>query len=353
MISFRPNIATEEKLLFTKHLATLLRGGIPLVEGLRSLSETGARSGMRRILRSVIADIENGQTLSSAFGRFPKTFDVFYLSLVEIGEASGTLKESLGFLAVQIEKSHALRRKIVSVLLYPGFILGAAGLVGVLISVFVLPKLIPLFASFEAELPLPTRLLLSFAKVMREDGVLIAGGMAAGLMVFFVLIALPFVKPLWHAFLLRLPLWGAFSERMVLAAFCRDMALMLGRGLPLSKALSIERNVTGNLVFRRYIDRLETAVSRGGTLEGELVSGGYRHIPLLAGKMIGVGERTGRLDESFRELAGFFEEEADISARNFATALEPTLILLVGGLVAFVALAIITPLYSLTGSIHR
>jgi len=353
MFSFQPTITLEEKLLFTKHLATLLRGGIPLVEGLRSLAETGARSGMKRILRSVIADIENGQTLSFAFEKFPKTFDVFYRSLVEIGEASGTLKESLGFLAVQIEKSHALKRKIVGVLLYPGFILGAAGLVGGLISVFVLPKLVPLFASFEADLPLATRILLSFAKTMREDGMLIAGGILIGLIGFSILVSLPFAKPLWQEFLLRLPLWGSFSKRMVLAAFCRDMALMLGRGIPLSRALSIEQSVTGNSVFRRYIERLETAISRGGTLEEELVSGKYHHIPSLAGKMIGVGERTGKLDESFQELAGFFEEEADVSAKNFAIALEPTLILLVGGLVAFVALAIITPLYTLTGSIHR
>lgn len=347
------NITADERLLFTKHLSTLVRGGVPVDEAIRSLAETAGSARLRRILLSMVGDIENGQALSAACARFPRAFDPFYRSIVEVGERSGTLEKNLGFLAESLEKRRLLRRKVAGFLLYPGFVLLSAVIVGGFVSFFVLPKLIPLFSSFEADLPAATRALLFFAELMREDSMLIAAVFAAVLFVFPILVSLPPVRPFWHRILLSFPFLGSFFRSTALSGFCRDLSLMLGSGIPLSTALSIERGILGNAVFRGYAERLESAVLRGRTLESELLSDGYRHIPSLAGRMIGAGERTGRLDESFRGLAEFFESETDIAAKNFATALEPLLILLVGGLVAFVALAIITPLYTLTGSVHR
>lgn len=343
----------EEKLLFTEHLSTLLCGGVPIADALESLIEAERRGELVKVMRSVVSDIRNGQTLSFALNRFPTVFDPFYRSLVEVGEATGTLEKSLGLLAIQMGKKHELRRKVVSVLLYPGFVIAVAGIVGGFISVFVLPKLIPLFASFDAKLPLSTTLLLAFSSLMKAHGILIVLLIAAFLTLFRIVISVPRVRPFWHRFLLRLPIFGKFLRNVRIAVFCHDMSIMIGRGLPLSQALSIERDVTNDSVFRGYAERLGGAVSRGRTLESELLGDSYHHIPLLVGKMIGVGESTGRLEESFGYLADFFEKEADASAKSFSTLLEPMLIVLVGGLVAFVALSIIVPLYTLTGSIHR
>lgn len=353
MTLLSPALTAEEKFLFTKHLAVLVRGGIPLSEAIRSLAETAKSARMRRVLSGLGDAIENGQTFSSACSRFPRTFDAFYQSLLSVGEVSGTLEKSLVFLADSLEKRHALRRKIASFLLYPGFVLTAAVIVGSFVSFFVLPKLIPLFSSFETELPASTRALLSFARVMREHGTGIFSALAIVGIAAPLLLSIPMIRPFWHRFLLMLPFLGSFFRATTISVFSRDLSLMLGSGITLSNALSIEKKMLSNEVFRRYAGRLELAVTRGRTLESELLSGAYPHIPMLAGKMIGAGERTGRLDDSFRELADFFEEEADVAARNFASVLEPVLILAVGGLVAFVALSIITPLYTLTGSVHR
>ena len=353
MTLFSPTLTAEEKFLFTKHLAVLVCGGIPLLEAIRSLAETAKSARMNRILSGLGDAVENGQTLSSACSRYPKTFDVFYRSLLSVGEISGTLDKSLSFLSESLEKRHALRRKIASFLLYPGFVLTAAVIVGSFVSFFVLPKLIPLFSSFETELPASTRILLSFAEIMREHGTSILLALAAVAVAVPLVVSLPIVRPLWHRFLLTLPFLGSFFQATAISVFSRDLSLMLGSGITLSNALSIEKDMLSNEVFRRYVGRLELSVTQGKTLESELLSGEYPHVPMLVGKMIGAGERTGKLDDAFRELADFFEEEADAAARNFASVLEPLLILIVGGLVAFVALSIITPLYTLTGSVHR
>lgn len=350
---FSPTLTSEEKFLFTKHLSALIRGGVPLSEAVRSLSETAGNARMCRILSDLVDGIENGQTLSDACARHPRAFDGFYRSLLSVGEMSGTLDKSLAFLSESLEKRHAIRRKIAGFLLYPGFVLASAVIVGGFVSFFVLPKLIPLFASFETELPLSTRALLSFARTMQSDGMIIVPVLVAVCIAFPILVSFPAIRPFWHRLLLSLPFLGPFFRATAISVFSRDLSLMLGSGITLSAALSIEKGMLSNEVFKRYVGNLELAVTRGRTLESELLSGGYRHIPTLAGKMIGAGERTGRLDDSFRELADFFEEEADVAARNFASVLEPLLILVVGGLVAFVALSIITPLYTLTGSVHR
>jgi type II secretory pathway component PulF len=342
-----------DKLLFTKHLAVMLKSGITVSEALETLVSQTKSVAFKKVLQEVLAAVMSGQSLSKSVAKHPKVFNRFYLSLVGVGEESGTLEENLDFLAKQMADDYALRRKIRSAMIYPAIILIATVLIGGYISLFVFPKLTDLFKSLDVQLPLTTQILLFIATVMKSHGFFIALGFFLLLVLFQVTIRLPSIQPRWQYLLFSLPVIGGFLESAELSSFSRNLGIMLKSGLPITHALQIAEESTDNFVFKDYVKRILKSVERGKTIEAELSSGEFKHFPLVAVKMIGVGERTGKLDETLLYLKDFYQEDLDERAKNFSTILEPVLLLVIGLAVAFIALAIISPIYELTGSIKR
>lgn len=346
-------ISHLEKVLFTRELAVLLKSGVPLGEALESLRDKSTRGALRQIIAALLSDIENGQPFSQALTRFPRVFNELSVNLVRIGEASGTLKENLDFLARQEERSYALKKKIESILLYPMIVFTLALLLSAFISVFILPKLIRLFDSFHITLPWTTKVLLALAHFMQAYGVLFFVALFAIVLGARFLVTVPLVRPYWHAVLLRLPLIGLLSRSLATAHFCRDVGTMLKSGLPVLEALEVEARVMENRAMARLVADLAQAVAEGRTLSQELTKQSYRVFPAIALKMIASGEKTGRLDETLLYLEEFFEAEVDRKIKNATVLVEPVLLIIIGGVVIFLALAILTPIYSLTGSIKR
>jgi type II secretory pathway component PulF len=347
------NVSQLEVLLFTKHLAVMIKSGILISEALAILIAQTKSPAFKQVLKSVLDDVENGQNLSKALKKYPKIFDLFYISMIEIGEDSGTLEVNLHYLVEQQEKENKLRKKIKGAMLYPTLVLSAAFIMGGAISIFVLPKMLEFFESFDAKLPLPTLILLWIANVMEHYGLYIFGSIIALVILFRFLITLPKIRYKWQAFLLSMPVIGPFIQSGQLAALCRNTGLMLKSGLTIIAALENETKATENLIFREYLTNIQNAVHRGKPIESELSSGKYKRIPPIVTKMIGIGEKTGKLDEVLLYLGDFFEEEVDDSAKNFSNVLEPILLLGIGLVIAFIALAIIGPIYELTGSVKR
>lgn len=342
-----------EKLLFTRELSVLLRSGVPLGETLESLRDKIKQGAFRTMIEILLSDTLNGQSLSHSLERFPKVFDPLYIHLVKLGEASGTLRENLDFLTHQLEASYALRKKIQGIMLYPTIVLSMALLLGALISIFILPKLMKLFDSFDVVLPLSTKILLSIATFMQAYGIFFFLGVIGSIFLFRFIVNLSSIKPYWHSILLSFPLIGEFFRDVAITHFCRDMGIMLQSGLPILEALTIEEKVMTNRSFAQFVVTLLESVSQGKTLADELTQTQYKNIPPLAIKMISAGERTGKLSETFLYLEDFFEQETDRKIRNMTVLFEPMLLLFVGAIVAFLALAILTPIYSLTGSVRR
>jgi len=305
------------------------------------------------VLADIGKEIKNGQTLEKALSRHPRVFDTFYRSIVGIGEESGNLEENLDHLAKIMAKSHEFSRKLQGAMLYPSIVLSVALVVGGGISVFVLPQLVDLFESIDVELPTATKVLLFLAQTMKNYGVALILGAMLVFAFFLILIKSRPVKPLWHRLVLSLPLAGFFFQSSEIASFTRSLGMMLGRGLPISRALKIAEESEDNLVYKGYLGRIWGAVEKGKTIESELSSGKYPFIPLIVPKMIGVGERTGKLDESLLYLADFFEEEVDDMAKNLPTVLEPVMLVIIALVVAFLAFSIISPIYEFTASIKR
>ena len=331
----------------------MLRSGISLSEGLRILEMETHIATFRSVLSNICQDVESGKKLAEALRAHPKDFDLFFISVVEISEESGTLAENLEFLAKQLSKEHALQKNIQGILFYPLLVLGMAVVMGSFISIFILPKLLDLFSSLDVALPWSTRALLSFAAIMQAHGALIFGVLLSVFVAGRFAVRSRPVKPLWHAFLLSFPVVGPFLRAVLLGRFFRGLGIMMKSGLPLVHALGVEEHSLQNRVFRRYAEDLKKGVSRGTELSVLLEQTEYRHVPTLVTKMIAVGERTGKLDESFFFLSRYFDEEVDAVARRFSTLLEPALLFAIAGIVLFIALSIITPIYSLTGSLQR
>lgn len=342
-----------DKLLFTKHLSIMVKSGITIPEALDTLISQTKSHTFRTILSDVLKDIKNGQSLAKSLKKHPEAFDQFYTSFIEISEESGTLEENLNFLALQLSKEYGLRKKIQGALMYPAIVLTAITVVGAGMSIFVLPKLVDLFTSLEVELPWTTQVLLFVANSMKSYGVFIIGGFFGLLLLFRYCITLPNVKPHWHRFILSLPVLGPFLQNEQMASLCRNLGIMIKSGLSIKRALGVQYEVTTNSVYKTYVYKIQKSVERGKGIEEEILLEHFTKISPIATKMIGVGEKTGKLDEVLLYLGDFFEEEVDNTAKNFSTILEPIILLIIGLVVAFVALAIISPIYQITGSVRR
>lgn len=352
-LPFTGGPSTADLLLFTKHMSVMLKSGILINEALSILVDQTKKAGFRTALRQIQNDVMNGQAFTTALSQYPRYFSAFYINLVRVGEQSGNLVQTLEYLAIQIRKSYEFKQKIQGALLYPGIIFATALISGSGMAFFVLPRLVDIFESLDVDLPLSTRLLLGFAAVMKNHGTIIGIGLVASIVAFLLLIQQRMIKKIWQRFLLSLPILGPFLQHIQLATLCRNFGIMLKSGIPISEALSTLALSTDNLIYQEYVVAMAQGVQKGNSLEEILDRKKFRLIPLLATRMIGVGEKSGKLDESLMYLSDFFEDDVQHTAENFAAIIEPVVLLGVGLLVGFVAISIVSPIYQLTGSIQR
>ena len=352
-ISLFGKVSLVDTLALTKHVSLMLKSGIPLPESILILEKQTSHPAFRKLLLKIHQEIANGQPLHKALSQFPHVFNAFYVSLIKVAEESGSLEKNLDYLSLHLKKQHEFTGKVRGALLYPSIVLGVALIVGIGLSVFVLPKLIDLFASLDVELPLSTKILLLFAKVMRDYGIFLLGG----LVLLFVLIRFAIttraIKPHWHSFLLSLPVLGVFMQNIQLASMFRNIGTMLGAGVHISTALDAQFETTTNCIYKDCLAEIRSGVKKGKSIEEILTKTNKKFMPLIAVRMTGVGEKTGKLDETFVYLGDYFEDEVDNTSKNLSTIVEPVILIIVGLIVAFIAVSIIGPIYQFTGSIKR
>jgi type IV pilus assembly protein PilC len=345
-------VSELDRVLFAKHLSLMSRSGISLSESIETLIAQTKSPYFKKILKIILGDLENGQSLSRALAKHPKVFNAFYTNLIEIGEKSGNLSENLDYLAKQLMKNLEFRAKVRSATLYPAIVLALAFVVTMGVSIFALPKLIDVFSGFDVTLPLSTRILIGFSVVVRDYGILILVALFVLAGIFRVLLRNPDIKIVWEKFLLTIPVVGPVIRDSQLTLLCRGLGGMTKGGVPILTALQIQTNNTSNLVYRKYLEHMVESVNRGGTISGLVATEEYNDIPPIVEKILGVGEKSGTLGESLMYLADYFESEVDGSAKNISIVLEPLLLFVITTVVAFIALAIITPIYQLSGSIR-
>ncbi len=339
-----------EKVNFTKHLATMLNAGIPIDEAIETLVTQATNPYFKKVLQESLESIRNGQTLSEALGKHKNAFSHFYLSLIEVSEESGTLRENMDFLAEQLNKAYILKKKIQGAMLYPSLIIAASFLMGGFISLFILPQLVDFFDSFDVDLPLTTRILLGIANLMETHGILIFGGIIALFIGLVLLIRIPSIKYVWHKILLKIPVAGKIVELGQLAKLSRNLGVLLTSGVPIASSLDVTSRTLSNLIFKEIISAVKDSIEGGKTIHETLKQKNFKEIPAIFITMVKVGEKSGTLEDSLLYLGNFYEEEIDTISDNLTTIIEPILLLGIGLGVGFIALAIITPIYELTSS---
>jgi len=345
-------ISSLDILFFTKHLATMIKAGIPITEAFEILIDQTKSTEFKKILKKMSDQIKNGQNLNYALSKYPKKFNKFYSSMIQIGEESGTLDTTLEFLSKQLSKSYSLRKKIKGALLYPTVILIATLVMSALISFFVLPQLVDFFEAFDVELPLATKILLAISMFMKNYNIIFFSSIVVFLALFKIVVNSKIVKPTWHIALLKIPIFGKLIAYGQVSQFARNLGVLLKSGVPASRSIEITANTLSNEYYKRALHSMQKALNKGNSIGKTLSKKRYRHFPMLVAKMINVGEKTGKLDEILMYLSNFYETEIDSTSKNLTTTLEPFLLIVIGLAVGCVALAIITPIYQLTGSIR-
>lgn len=343
-------IPLTEKVLFSQELATLVNAGVPISQSLGILQKQTKNARFQNVLEDLAKDVDGGLTLSGALERHPDVFSPLFISMVKSGEIGGTLDEALNRLAIQMEKDRQLTSKIRGAMIYPSVIF--VGMVGALIfmMVTIVPKLQSMFDELGGQLPATTKSLIFLSKAFTSYGLVTAGIFAS---VFFGLRYLeknviPF-RRLVHTIILRMPVIGTLSTKINVARITRTLGSLLASGVGVVEALTIVAETTQNLLFKEAVNKAAERVKNGNTIADTLK--GYKVFPVLVPQMISVGEETGSLDTILTKVADFYDSEAQNITDNLTTLLEPLIMIVIGLMVGYVIVAIITPIYSMTNMI--
>ncbi|MBT3294789.1 MAG: type II secretion system F family protein [Verrucomicrobia bacterium] len=339
----------RDVLAFTTELSDLLASGMTLGNALNCLASRDTARSESAIITALRDDIIRGTSLSEALGKHPKTFGTLYASMIQAGEASGALHEVLGRLVVHYERMQDLKDKVVMALVYPVIVLVMG--VGVLIfaMVAVVPKFKKIFDTLDQQLPLPTKILMGLSEGTVKYGWAIAVITTIVVVLLFRVTRSGQGQFIWHRILLKAPLIRGIVASSVFANMARTLGTLLGNGVPALQALGIVERTVTNVVLRGELKNARERVTDGTTISGPLAAG--KVFPRMMTDMLSIGEQTGDMPSALGHIARRYENELDRNVKIFTTALEPILIVLVAGLVGFIAIAIVMAVFSMTNGL--
>ncbi len=343
-------IKTRDLAVFCRQFATMSEAGIPLLRCLHILVQQTESRPLRRVLEDVLAGVQKGRGLSEAFSAHKDLLPEILINMVAAGEVGGTLDQALGRLAVHFEKENELREKIKSAMTYPLLVAGMAFLAVIALLIIIVPIFVDIFNQMGATLPLPTRILIGVSSFLTRYWYALPIMLGALFLGARRLLGTEGGKRVFDQMLIRLPIFGPLVQKGVVARCARTLATLLRSGVPLMKSLETVEKVAGNTLAAR-----EIAAARESIREGERIApvlSGSRIFPPMAVNMIAVGEESGNLDDLLEKLALFYEQEVEAAVARLSSLVEPFLIAGVGLVVAFIALSIYLPLFSMAGAMQ-
>lgn len=340
-------VPLQEQVLFAKHLAIMVKTGMPILDSLQLLKKQTKSKSMQKILNQVISDVSNGQFLSASLDKYHKIFGDLFINIVRVGEASGILYENLNYLAEELGKKQALKKKIKGAMIYPLIILIATIGIVTLLTVYVFPKILPIFQSMKINLPITTKLLIVISNFLTNYGIFVFLGLIIFIIVFWLVLKLKTMKFVINKIMLMLPVVGSMTQAYNIANFCRTLGLLLKSDVKVVEAMTITATTTANPIYRKSLAGISDSVSRGEEISHHLDKAPSL-FPAMVTQMVSIGEHTGNLSETLLYLSNYYEEEVDDETKNLSNILEPALMVFMGLIVGFIALSIITPIYEVT-----
>jgi MSHA biogenesis protein MshG len=336
-------VTTSDLVMFSRQMYTITRAGIPLLRGLRGLMGSTHNPQLRETLEDILDSLEGGRDLATSFGRHPEIFPKLYVSIVSVGEATGTLDKSFLRLTEYLAQEKDMHDRVKGAMRYPVIVMITIVLAMMFMSTFVIPKFAPVFAQLKGELPLPTKMLLGSSTVVREYWMHALGVIALVIFGLRSWLKTPAGRMKWDTMKLRVPVMGKLMYEATLSRINRSMAISLSAGMSMTQTLAVIARSSGNVFMSERIQMLSANVERGESLHRAASASGL-FSPLVL-QMIAIGEETGALPELLDEAAGYYEREVDHTLKNLSSSIEPILIVTVGGMVLVLALGIFMPLW--------
>ena len=349
-LGFLENASHLDIILALRNLAIMLKSGMALGDAIKSIADSNEKKVMKKVFTGILYDIQAGKNLTEAMSKFGKIFNNFVLSMVKIGEESGTLEKNLIFLTEYLKKDYELQKKVKGALMYPLIVLGMSMTEMVGVVFFILPKMDELFKAFE-DPPATTLFILNFTKFIRTNTISLIAGLVAIIVFVMLVLRTKFGRELKDNLSLKFPIIKDLTQKNILATLARTIMVLLQSGIPIVSALTITANSTNNSLYKKMLLKIEESV-RGGENITVSMSKYPKFFPSTFVKMIQVGEATGSLEDNLTYLYEFYAEEVDEMSNNLATLLEPIMLIFIGAMIGLLAVMIIAPIYQLTGTIN-
>ncbi len=342
---FFNRVTQEELIVFTRQLMTLQQAGVAILVSLGSISEQVSNPYFKRIIEEISNDIESGKSFSDSLSRFPSVFSDIYINMVRSGEAGGILDDVLDRLAVLMEHEQEIKMKVKQAIRYPLLVIMVISISFPLLVMFVIPKFSALFARFNTELPLPTKILLGMHFILSHYWPFIILAIIAFIFLFRRAINTKSGRYVWDGIKLKIPVFGQVFLKIALSRFSRMTALLSASGIPIINTLEIVRDSLGNRVIAESIDNIIHGIGEGKGIAQPMKASGL--FPGIVIQMVKVGEETGKMNELLHKVSDYYDSQVDYTVKNMATLIEPILIFALGIMVLIMALGIFMPMWNL------
>ncbi len=342
-------VTVVDLVLFARQMYSITKAGLPLLRGLKGLAQSTHNLRLRDALHDVLQSLESGRDFASSLARHTDVFPPLFISMVRVGEATGTLDNCFLRLSEYLGQDQDVQDRVKAALRYPMIVVGVIALAIAVITVFVIPNFAPMFKVLGNNIPWPTRIIMGTSEFVRQHGLLLVGALVLGALGFRRWVQTREGRFVFDRFKLRVPVLGELLHQSVLSRVVRSLAISLDAGLPMIQALTLLARSAGNEYLAERLLRLRDAVERGESLSR--AAGGVGIFPPLVLQMMAVGEETGELTRLLEEVSGFYQREVDYRLRNLTSLIEPILIVGVGAMVLILALGVFLPMWNMIGKV--
>ena len=345
----KKKVPRKEIMHFSRQMGVFMKAGIPIMEALEVIQEETTDKLLRKILMEMIEDLKAGDTFAAAAAAHPEAFPNFYIGILQSAELTGNLDSVLDQLADYIERDMEARSTLTSALIYPGVVACMSVGVVVVLATFVMPRFVVFFKSFHAKLPFTTRLLLGASSFVSHYWYALLGGLIVTVVGFVAMRRSSSGRARLDGIVLKLPVLGLLVQAAVLERICRVLSSMLRAGVDLPQAMVVTADASNNAVYHKGINQIREEMMEGQGLSDPLARTGL--FPGAAQQMFRVGEETGTLDKQLETAAAYYHRELEVRVKHFTSLFEPAVIIFMGVVVGFVALALVTAMYGIYGQV--
>jgi len=347
-LNFLNRVGVKDIVIFSRQFSVLISANVAMVQALKILMDQTNNLILKMIVSEIADEVDAGSNLSEALSKRPKVFSNFYISVVKSGETSGKLDEVLNYLADEMEKDYDMMSKIRGAMIYPAFVLCSLGVVGVVMMVFVVPKLTTILEESGGELPLTTRILIGTSAFMSNYWWLLLIIIAALIFASRFYVSNPKGRRQLDYFKLKLPIFGHLFQLVYLVRFTRSMNTLIVGGVTISNSLKVAAEVVGNKIYQELIEKTIKEVEDGNSISS--VFQNSKTIPKMVSQMLSIGEKTGKMDIILDRITNFHCREVSNMVANLMTLMEPIIMVIMGVAVGIMVAAVILPMYNLASS---